>query len=711
VFSGEQICLNGFDLSAAGTIDFLSPTILCVDSVVSGSNVWFHSTVDDTIDGQQSLTVNVNGPGVARFDGAVGSALQLESLRVNGPSEMNAGLIKTKYFQDYNGPVTMGTDNQLLSTADRQIRFRSTLDGHYLLDVFTGGETRFDGKVGGIDPLLSLYTDRPGFVSIGGDMHAGFIIFKDAAYLLRDVTLVGDSLVKFDNTLNGNRHDLTVNSPRTEFRDDAIRLNHLRTDAAGVTIIGFENKKEEGEHDGEEILIQANDIFFGDRVELESDAHIIGRDRINFDMTLDGPFKLLADSNRLVRFGGNVGEDEALEELTTRVGPPGLVNRNLVLIDGRLVRVTGDINFNPDGRNRPAEVATIAARNARGVRIISEQGDVTMGMNEKLTSLGDLSISAHKGTAVLGDLNARGDIDVRAAQIALRSRSGGQILNSAGNFVNDDQADVIATGNITFNRTPVVLGAGDMPIFASRNGQVNSKLSGFEFRSASDLGNDDFRRGETVLDLTAAAAPIGSDLATAFAGPIPVRDRIYLDPFALRDTGNLAINMRGMQPTETREVVAGRELYLDPDSQPGMTPETRQISTNRLRRTAVLGTLDQYNKIYLTQQTDENGNPIGEPKDNTDHVGQVIATAWKAYASNAGTDASAAGFRAWLNENKDQQAEALAYINGLREMYRNLGDMGLTRVELANSVKKVYPKIKPAGIDDATLRELLNVPA
>lgn len=687
VLRGAVICLNGYDFSADGSIDFMSPVQLCVDSVVSGTNVRFHDTINDTNAGQESLTVNAD---LARFDGEVGGDLRLEYLRVNGPSEINGGLVVTEGFQKYFGDVHLGDDTVMQSTAAGQILFNNRLDGPHNLDVLTAGQTRFNGNVGEYEALASLHTDGPGKTFINANLVNGQIIdINDVAALGKDVDINGTTSVDFAQTLDGNGHDLIVNSPRTGFHGDVTEMDLLRTDAAGRTDIGAD--------------ITGNKLDFLDDVRLLSASTTTGRDFVNFGQTLNGPWDLVVYSDGYVRFGGDVGGSTPLATLTTHIAPPGVVDHNLVLIDGHLIRVDGDILFNPEGRDRPAEVATVACRSTgiEGVVIESKNGKIFMGENEKLTAMSNLSLLATNGSLTLGDINVFGNLTTNTPHADLYAREGGFILDRHGNLVADERASYVVWGtykNLNPNMTVSLLGNGKTPVFASRvSDQITGPFGAFLKALFAALQKADFTYGGTILDLS---PPIRnpSNLAEAFAGPVPFHDRVYRDPFVIRDAGNLGINMRPAQFAELLETTIGVQRYMDADPRPDMLADQREMSTFRLRRSAVLGALDEYNKVYLADGgVDADGNSL-PPVDNKAHVREVLASSWQAYAAQVveGEEPSADGYRAWLEANKDVQAEALAYVTSLRELIVNVKSIGLSPAEQVASLNKVTQPVNGA---------------
>jgi hypothetical protein len=412
-----------------------------------------------------------------------------------------------------------------------------------------------------------------------------------------------------------------------------------------------------------------------------------------------------------VRFGGDVGGDEALASLTTNVGPANLVDENLVIIDGNLIRATGDIRFNPAGRNSPAEVATIAARSHGGLTVESTNGDVFMGPNEKLTSLGDLEIHAVNGHATLGDLNSLGDMTVRSDDIRIRARQGGSILNSQGETIDDEGADFIAGGSIFFSSTPHVVGAGADPIFATKSGSgFNGMISGFEFRSLADLKGADFRFGSIVLDLTAPPSNPPHELATALSdGPTKVKDFVLRDPFALRPMERLGIYMRALSADEMRGALAGRGFYNDTPDKLDAGPDEHTVLANRLRRGSVLTALEKYSSMFIKEVA---GDPDARSntQDQAPFIREALAKAWKSYLDSeaAAGNVDPSKFRAFLEAQADQQ-DALAYVDGLQGLFHEIRVMGATKLELRNSLNGVLGPIKPESMQQRQFEQALGV--
>jgi filamentous hemagglutinin family protein len=719
-FNAKTTFLNSdtFAQNSGGFQHYLGPVVLCRDMNLTSPDVHFFSSVNAYNAGKEFLVVN--GPAI--FDGGVGVQNKLESLDVNGPSFMNGGIVKTKLHQNYNGAMTLGEDNTHISTDAGDLHYNSTVNGQHTLEAQTAGLTRFDGHVGGAGDLDSVTTDDPGATRVSGDMDAGLIDFGDPVSLGDNVTLKGTVGVIFNQTLTGEEHSAIINSPYTLFIGDVSQMNLLRTDADGIT-----------EVDGD---VTGNKLDFNDPIYVLSDVNFTGHDFVDFDQTLNavdfgddealagggGPgFNVIVNSDNLARFGGDVGNELELDSLTVNVAGPDVLNKNLIVLDGNLIRVLGDIQFNPGGRTSPAEVATVAARNFGGIKIQSVSGNIFMGLNEKLTSLGNLKLIARNGTMTLGDLNVFGNLLVDSPTINLYARGPGQILKSDGTFVDDKRASFVVFGTATSANPDVdiqLLGDGLTPIFASTIlNNIQGPLGGFLTAAFAQLQQSNFTFGGTVLDLT---PPLGTTppppppppsgprpqprpdtLTQALTDAMPqISDRVTRDPFAMRPMERLAIYVRQFKNEELSGALNGPQFANDMGNKPGSTPQERGTAVSRLRRDSVTKSMDKHTAVFVKQLTDET---TGEqtPQDQTPFIRDAMAKAWKSYldaeAQAQGGQLDPAQFRAFLATQPDQ-TEALAYLDGLRGLFSEMWVMGVTKLELRNALRTVLTPIVPEGM-------------
>lgn len=693
LFYGDHIRLQGHTLTTGGTQRYYGDVYLGTDNILTGTEITFYDTVNSKWNTpNRALTVH----GELTFRDTVGDTSALRFLDAFDTTHLDGGLVRTNEHQRYRGPVTLGAGNHLISLGGGDIRFDNTINGAYDLLVSTSGLTRFDGTVGGVEALRSVTTDAPGSTRIAADMTAGVLDFNDASRLGADVHLRGFESVDFASTLQGAGHDLTIYSPLTAFHGDVTNMDLLRTDADGTTTIDASR-------------ITGRRIRFEDVVRLTADALVRGDLYVDFGQTLDGAYDLRVQSDHLVRFGGDVGGQTALASLRTDVGGLNLLDENLVIVDGNLIRADGDILLNPDGKLSPALVATIAGRGG-DLTIESLNGDIAMGLNEKLTAIGELDIFARNGSATLGDLNSLGDMTVKASSISLWARQGGSLLNADGSISDDGGADIIAGGSIFFSDAPSVIGSGGLPIFATTSGGgLSSALDGVPVATMTGLSAADFTFDGVVLDLAAPAAGVSAvDLATALDDtPGKVNDRVDLEPFALRAMERLAVYMRSLTDEELLATVTGRELYNDAPRGGIERGAPAASATNRLRRGSVLAVLDRHAAIFLRTTEDPDTGALVE-EDQSQYIRETLAGAWTAYAEQAGEAADPDGFRAYLAEG-EEHAEALVYLDGLRDLFRDMWTMGVTRVEMRASVNGVLGPITPASMDQAALERAIGI--
>ena len=721
VASGKSIALVGGVVSTAGYQHYLSPTNLCVDTTLNASSVRFFSTLDAISSGDQGLVVNLSDStdgeveveDVVVFDGAVGGVRMLKSLKVNGETEINGGYVQTRDFQRYFGAVRLGEDAVLSSANFGEIRFADTVDGAFDLLVATGGLTRFEGVVGESEKLTSVFTDAPGATRISSNMAASALGFGDDVVIAGHLTLTGNLSVEFSKSLKGNfdgvKHDLTVNSALTYFRGNVTGFDLLQTNANGTTYFGPAPATD----GADPIEVSANQLDFNDDVIVLSDTNFTGLDFVDFGKTLNGEYHVVTNSDNFVRFGGDVGGATPLASLTTNVAHPSVLDQNLVLIDGNLIRVVGDIRFNPGGRTAPAQVATIVGRNGGGLTLDSLEGDVFMGLNEKLTTMGDLTLLAKNGTLTLGDLNAFGDVTVDSPTVYLYAREGGQILNWQGELVDDEQASYVAYGTylqLNPNMQVTLLGNGKTPIFASRvSDQFAGPFATFVKRLFDTLQKANFTFGSNILDLSPPDLQF-NELVDQISGPNQIDDIIILDPVATQPLGNLAINSRPLSDSELRETTTGRYLQSDAfNKPPAGNASDYSVAINRLRREAMMSSLALYSSTHEKQEVDPE---TGETKstDQTPAVRAALTKAWNAYLSReaAAGELEPVGFLTYLQSDPEQQ-EALQFATNLREMLIDLKISGLSATELQYSRNHVLKNVLPEGVTAEKFAEALGV--
>ncbi|MDA1263304.1 MAG: hypothetical protein O3B75_10465, partial [Planctomycetota bacterium] len=125
-------------------------------------------------------------------------------------------------------------------------------------------------------------------------------------------------------------------------------------------------------------------------------------------------------------------------------------------------------------RATPATVATIVS----GGNIAFSSGTFDMGLNQKLTGLGNITIggllpATNATTVTLGDVNAVGNLSVNSDVINLRARASGPIVTNTGGTITDPMVDYIVGGRVFFSVAPVMVGSGGRAVFANTSGNVD----------------------------------------------------------------------------------------------------------------------------------------------------------------------------------------------------------------------------------------------
>ena len=315
-----------------------------VSSTTSGSavgSVRFKSTVDGTELGTESLAVTGDLVTLA----SVGVTTALESLSVSGTSDLAGGTtVRTVGNQTYTGAATSGGAVTVRAGAGSAVKFLgdATLGG-----LLTTGESYDVSLTGSKVTITDAVTfQNTGVVTLGdgsGDVLtfnggltsvapsvtnlAGTIATSDDAatfgklFLKADTTVsTGTAGATFASTLDG-AFTLAANTTGTTTFDGAVggttALASLTTSTGGATAINGGSVKTSG---------VAGQVY--------SDAVTIGKDTvldagagaITFATTLDGVYRLDANTTGVTTFGGAVGSKSALTHLETNAGGTTAIN-------------------------------------------------------------------------------------------------------------------------------------------------------------------------------------------------------------------------------------------------------------------------------------------------------------------------------------------------------------------------------------------------
>jgi hypothetical protein len=432
-----------------------------------------------------------------------------------------------------------------------------------------------------------------------------------------------------------------------------------------------------------------------------------GGDDAIFNGTVDGAYALTVDANDGaggdIFFGADIGATTPLASLQAEAG--GTIEFS------SSVHTTGNIELGPSGRAEPPAEATIFVANG-DLTLTSDAGDFVMGRNEKLTAagtglpLGNLAIDV-AGTAYLGDLTALGDITVNASAIRLLTRLPGRITNYLGFLDPPDQGvDYIAGGSIAFSAMPLATPGGYVSFATPTGGGVNIPGNPYPVQSYGPMRPELLLYGDMVLDLRAEGATTANvGAARAIAGGLPdveVPEQTLLEAAKREQLMQLGIYPRDLTTDELLDFLAGRSLYEDVPEKASPQPYEYTVAVSRLPTEAASRALDTYRSIFWAQVEDEETGEL-KWRSEAPAITEVLQKALDNYIASIGdAEVDPLGFRAHV-EADPQEAEALDYMNRLRDLFDQIRLLGLSPVEAAIARRVLLRPIDLEGMTSAEL--------
>jgi filamentous hemagglutinin family protein len=320
--------ISGGVVETVGTQTYNDAVDLQQDTVLTGTDVTFNSTVDGGFD----LTVTASNQ--TRLNGLVGDTTPLTSLLANGGGTTflnSAGTalsptVETTAAQQYDDAVELQQDAVLTGT---DVTFNSTVDGSAALTVTASNETRFNGLVGDTTPLTSLLANGGGttFLNASGTALSPTVEtalaqqYDDTVELQQDAVLTGTD-VTFNSTVDGSAALTVTASNETRFNGlvgDTTPLTSLLTNGGGTTFLNAS-----GTALSPTVETTAAQQY-DDAVELEQDTVLTGTD-VTFNSTVDGSAALTVTASNETRFNGLVGDTTLLTSLLTNGGGTTFLN-------------------------------------------------------------------------------------------------------------------------------------------------------------------------------------------------------------------------------------------------------------------------------------------------------------------------------------------------------------------------------------------------
>jgi hypothetical protein len=98
-------------------------------------------------------------------------------------------------------------------------------------------------------------------------------------------------------------------------------------------------------------------------------------------------------------------------------------------------------------------------------------------------------------------------------------------------------------------------------------------------------------------------------------------------------------------------------------------------------------------------------------EDQSPYIKAALTRAWQKYRDQAPPSdppPSPSGWREYLATQPDE-TEALAYLDGLRGLFKELHTMGATKLELRHSLNAVLPAITPDNLPQLQLEQALEI--
>jgi hypothetical protein len=433
-FGGSTV-INGGSVKTTGSQTYTDPVTLGANTTLTstgGGDLTFALSVNGGFD----LTLDTTGN--VLLSGAVGNSSALTSLTVPPAlmTTISGGSVTTSGAQNWNGPVTLGTNATLTSTGSGNIKLSGAVNGASSLTVNTAGTTTLGGAVGGGTALTSLTTDAAGttLLSGGSVKTTGAQSYNDAVTLGTGTTLTstGAGNITFASTING-KFSLTVNTAATTTLGGAAgsgtALFSLTTDGPGTTALNGG------------AVTTSKDQTYGDPVTLGANTTLTSTTSGNISLlAVDGAFGLTVNTAGTTSFGGAIGGNTALTSLTTDAAG--------ATTGGGTVTTTGAQSYNdPVSLLAVTTLTSTAAGNISFASTVN--GPVTLALNTAgTTTLG----GAVGGSAALVSLttDAPGTTALNGGAV---TTSGSQTYNDAVTLGANTTLTATGLGSITFAST------------------------------------------------------------------------------------------------------------------------------------------------------------------------------------------------------------------------------------------------------------------
>ncbi len=148
--AGGTTAINGASVKTTGTQTYGDAVTLGGDTSLIASTATFNGTLTGN-----THSLSINGNAIFGND-PTDTVSGLTTLSISGATTINTSAVTSSGGQTYTGPVTLGADSTLSSTAAGSLLFSSTVNGGFGLTTSTSGSTTFSNAIGNLSPLTTL---------------------------------------------------------------------------------------------------------------------------------------------------------------------------------------------------------------------------------------------------------------------------------------------------------------------------------------------------------------------------------------------------------------------------------------------------------------------------------------------------------------------------------------------------------------------------
>jgi fibronectin-binding autotransporter adhesin len=538
--SGSTSLNNNITTTAAQTYN---NAVNLTSGIILASTGNSNITLNNTINGAQSLTINTSG--TTTLGGMIGNTTALASLTTNagGITALNGTSITTTGAQNYNDTVTLGSATTL-NTTNSLVNFATTVDSNNAspsdLTVNTGsGNITFNNNVGATNSIGNLSTSNTGITTFAGTVNATSVTtsaggstslggnittaaaqtFNNAVNLTTGITLLstGNNSISLNNTVNGAQSLLINTTGNITFGNtvgNSTALTSLTTNASSSTAINGGAITTSGlQSYGSLITLGANTTLTSTANDITTNA-ISGANHslsLNNSGTASNIQGIISNLSAFTKSGnGTLTLSNAnLYSTTTTVNTGTLNLGNAAGFGTSIVTINSGATVSVSGLSSPiANAITINGSGVGGNGVIQENGTNSTDTFNGVITLGSNSIiTANSGntlafTGAFNDptngtnsLTFQGAGTVNLSGIVGGSNQAlGSITSSATTTLGINTTGITTAGSQTYNGA-VTLGAGALTTLTTTNtatGDITfgSTLSGPQGLSISAGGGN-----------------------------------------------------------------------------------------------------------------------------------------------------------------------------------------------------------------------------